>query len=135
MSVYGDSIPLRCTLCFLGVKAELDQLKTGLSVLGVGEVLSSHSELLAPLFVFQPGLYHSQQVHYIPHIKTFVPFLLESIQKLFGKVYYSPSGSTEREKEESTYMLFLDLLYASEDLENRQGINIDLNTPLSGIIN
>ena len=35
----------------LQCKGELDQLRNGLSVKGVGDVLERHSELFAPLFV------------------------------------------------------------------------------------
>ena len=35
----------------LKCKAELDQLKSGLSIMGVGEALCSHSDLLSPLFI------------------------------------------------------------------------------------
>ena len=37
--------------CLLRCKAELDQLKSGLSILGVGGALSLHASLLAPIFV------------------------------------------------------------------------------------
>lgn len=37
--------------CILKIKAELDQLRSGLCLLGVWEAMSSHPVLLAPMFV------------------------------------------------------------------------------------
>jgi len=42
---------------------------------------------------------------------------IEIIKSLLTRVYYSESGSSELEKEKSSYMLFLDLLYDCEDAQ------------------
>lgn len=38
----------------------------------------------------------------------------DGIKNILEEVHYSPSGSSERVREEATYMLFLDLLYDCE---------------------
>ena len=40
---------------------------------------------------------------------------VEIIKGMFKVTHFSLAGSSEREREEATYMLFLDLLYDSED--------------------
>ena len=39
---------------------------------------------------------------------------IESIKNLFATKHFSDTGTVEREKEEATNMLFLDLLYEAE---------------------
>lgn len=41
-------------------------------------------------------------------------FIIDELQKLLEDVRFSQKGTTEREKEEATYMFFLDLLHSCE---------------------
>lgn len=41
-------------------------------------------------------------------------FIIDELQKLLEDVQFSQKGTTEREKEEATYMFFLDLLHSCE---------------------
>lgn len=52
-------------------------------------------------------------------------YTTELIRGLFQEVYYSPNGSNSREMEESTYILFVDLLNDVETAESlgSQGIS------------
>ena len=53
-------------------------------------------------------------VHFILFFCLFLP-LTDKIKMLLKNVMYSEEGSTEREKEAATYMLFLDFLYEIEE--------------------
>ena len=57
---------------------------------------------------------------------NFVCFI-DVINNLFVSTHFSPTGSTEKEKEMEIYMLFLDLLYDAEGLQSSQGILCESN--------
>ena len=47
------------------------------------------------------------------HLTIFI-IHVDELQKLLEDVRFSQKGTTEREKEEATYMFFLDLLHSCE---------------------
>ena len=103
-------------------KAELDQLKSGLTAIGVSEAISQHPTILEPYFVAgkQPPLtagsaFFSAHAIYAHHIT--IPLLItttDRIRDMFKTIHFSDPGTTLRTKEEATYMNFLDLLNECE---------------------
>lgn len=108
-------------------KAVLDQLKSGMSALGVLDALEKYPHFLKPFFVHGAQapltagkvttLCYIEQysMHgYYNEFPTLITINTEMIKNLFVKVHFSEAGVTERVKEEATYMFFLDLLYECE---------------------
>lgn len=116
----------------------MDQLKDGLSELGVQEAMAKHTDILQPFFtsVGSSTLTASMSTNCM-HTCTFSDAIIEHscgqvsytckslhpcvlfsdmIKQMFRNIQYSPTGSTDRTKEEATYMLFLDLLYYCEGM-------------------
>ena len=78
------------------MKAELDDLKQGLSELGIISLLQKYPITLRPLFV-----------------ATYDVLTADFIQDIF-KPMYSLSGSNQREKEEETVMYWINFLQEIE---------------------
>ncbi|XP_064390717.1 apoptosis-resistant E3 ubiquitin protein ligase 1-like [Halichondria panicea] len=95
--------------------AEINQLKEGLQVNGVGEAIVKYPELMRPLFV---------------HNNTQV-LTAETMKAMFKITHFSPKGSNDLAKEEATYMLFVDFLYDCECVEGDSEDSVSLKTILS----
>lgn len=81
-------------------KAVFDQLKSGLSILGVAGALSQYSKKLEPMFAAgkRDSLTASKILNYY-----LIKFKVSAdVIKDMLKVYYSEPGTTERAKEEAT---------------------------------
>ena len=79
------------------IRSELEQLKNGLSMLGVLDLLHSHPSLLKPLFLAGGK----------PHMTC------DHIIKLFC-VCWCPSGSNRREVEESVILGWTEYIHKSQ---------------------
>lgn len=56
---------------------------------------------------------------------NFVVSIADDIEGMFKTIHFSTTGSTEREREQATYMFFLDLLH---ECEGAFGVSMDIYT-------
>lgn len=92
--------------------AELSDFKEGLNTLGVVDALKQHGNLLRPFFCndAKVELTSGWLYPYLYCLPSLPLVLLDSIRTMFTIVRYSEKGSNEREREESSYMYFIDYL-------------------------
>lgn len=122
---------LRCHFTVYRNIPVMNQLKTGLAELDVLDAMTRFPNLLEPFFVcdkqgpLTAGVYLINKFNAMVYARMIL--IIDGIKVLLD-VNYSPRDSSERVKEEATYMLFLDLLY---DCEGKRRKNYATHQALS----
>ena len=98
---------------------ELQQMSEGLSTLGIIDLIKKHPSLFRPFFLSAESphitagmLNRLVSLHVLLHTKTYT----DEMKRLFAYIGFSTQGSSEREREQSVYMFFLDLLHECEGI-------------------
>ena len=98
----------------LKTKAELDQMIEGLKNVGVLDYIQKYPILMEPFFTSNEKDISAGKRFHTFYKKVMLCNISDELKVLLKDIRFSTRGSSQREKEEATFMLFMDLLYECE---------------------
>lgn len=104
---------------FLVRKAEIDQYVDGLNSLGLLKLIREKNVLFRKFFCIPPkSVYVTAGIVFLCYkIASLNWYITEYIRSMLSDIKFSEEGSSSREKEQATYMLFLRYLQTCERSE------------------
>ena len=102
----------------LRVKSEIDQFISGLDAARVLHAIREYPDLFAPLFVYQKKDLTAgwRKRRGCVHVYYYLIIHADIILDLFKNKMFSNQGSSQLQREQTTYVFFRDLLYEVEGI-------------------